>query len=304
MLWSAATCAQPAARPALPGWLSADLAQRGEWLRTRWAQLAAQGLSPATTAEPSLGVSKILTPTINLSEAPGAPILQLAVHTGTVGIDIMFAELVSPSGKQSVTVEFGVPFPPGKTDKLQFDQLLQSPFSGEGGFNIYSESGAWTLESVTLLSNDFSMIAYSGSQLASRFPSLTVNVVNNGTPDVTPPKAGKGKILTPSISLGSTTPYFAARLPVSDSNSGVRSVTVSITPPGGSFPTDGAYSLLSAPVKAGEVTAYESFSTSSPIGTYTINSFYVCDYAGNCLAGTSPSDIETAFGATSFQVTQ
>jgi hypothetical protein len=304
LLWNAATFGQTPAQLAAPSRASVELARQSEFLRARWAELAARGLTPATIVEPSLGASKILTPSINLGEAPGAPIVQLALNAGTVGYYALFASLISPSGSHEVGVGLEVPALPTNPEKRQFVVLLQSPFTSGEGFNIYSEAGVWTLQSINLSSNDGQLISYSGSQLASLFPGLTVNVVNKGTPDITPPKAGKGKILTPTVSLGSTAPYFAARLPVSDSNSGVQSVSLSIIPPGSNFPSNSAYSPLAAPVKAGDVTAYATFNASSPTGTYTISAFQVCDYAGNCLYKTSAADIEAAFGASSFEVTQ
>ncbi|HEY1963101.1 MAG TPA: hypothetical protein VGG69_11830, partial [Rhizomicrobium sp.] len=72
---------------------------------------------------------------------------------------------------------------------------------------------------------------YSQTQLAALFPSLTVNVTNNGTPDTAAPLITAGKVLTPKVSLSSTNPAFGVNLTMSDNLSGVQIGLLSVSAP-------------------------------------------------------------------------
>lgn len=130
-------------------------------------------------------------------------------------------------------------------------------------------------------------------------------MINNGTPDITPPTFGTGKILTPSVSLSSAMPVFAVRLAVADNLSGVTFANILINPPGSTFPAAGAYVDLLAPaLKRTVIAAWQPDPAKTVIGTYTISSINVCDFAGNCVNDTFPADIKKTFGTTTFQITR
>ncbi len=262
----------------------------------------AHGQGPASVVEPSLASGEVLTPTIDVTKAPGVPAVQVKLRSGTVGADSIIISLASPSGTHTVTASIQVPvyLPKPKTDTIKFQ--VASPFANQG-FGLYAEPGAWTISNLILQSNDGGFIVYSPAQLSSLFPSIVVNVTNSGTPDVNPPTIGVGKILTPTVSLGGSSPYFAARLPVADDVSGVTIVSLGIAPPAGSTIYVNASSNITLPVQKGVVTIAGMLPAGATTGTYIINSLYACDAAQNCLSEMTSAEIQKALGSTTFQVT-
>ncbi len=136
--------------------------------------------------------------------------------------------------------------------------------------------------------------------MASIFPSLTIQVTNNGSPDITAPMVSAGRVLTPTVHLSSANPVFGASLTVSDDISGVQYGVIGVDPPSGSGLI--AHQGGSAPVLNGTIKVYAYLNGSAPTGTWSITQFGACDVAGNCSSDTNPSDIQALFGTTTFQV--
>ncbi len=272
-------------------------------LRQQWAARAALGRSPTAIVEPSVSAGKILTPTVNVGLAPGVPELQITVKSGTVGLNSFIVSMTSPSGLRSVSTGFvsppGYPAEP-RTETIKFQ--VTSPFTNDG-FGLYTQPGGWTLSGLTLFAKDGQIVNYNGTEIAALFPSLTVNVVNDGTPDVTAPAILNGSILTPTVSLSAASPIFAARLGVKDDVSGVASVSLGISGPAGSSINTNAYVATSAPVLKGSVIPYLQIQATYPAGTYTITSVGACDVAQNCTYVTASADIASILGTTTFDVT-
>ena len=278
-------------------YLHTVLAQRAAALRAQWA---AHPL-PHQMIEPSLASGEILTPEINVAVAPGTPTIRLNIKPGSVGLFLIQGSLTSPNGQQSVSFQAQQPqYPPNPTRESLTIQVT-STFSNQG-FGFYTEPGAWTLSNISLLAMDGTSVFYSAYQLAALFPSIKVKVRNHGTPDVTPPTIKSGTVLTPSISLSSPEPYFAAKFKVADNTSGVANLSMNFTAPNGAFGY-GAYIELLAPVNKGKIIAAMLFQPGSPTGTYTIASLDACDVAGNCVSDTLPAEIQAILGTTTFQVT-
>jgi hypothetical protein len=298
---SAGSRAQPLAPQSQADMVRARLAARSAILRAEWAARTARGDVPAKIVEPYLMGGTIVTPNINVTAAPGLPEVQLQLNAGNVGIDSVSATIVSPSGMKGIVTIYSLPdFPPEPHKQSLMLQL--KPIFANLGFGLYSESGAWTLQSVSLSFKDDNSHDYTGQELASLFPSLIINVTNPNPADITPPAFGKGKILTRSISLGAASPYFAAKLAVADDVSGVANLNLQITPPnGGQF--DGPSAIPPAPVVNGTLVPAVGIPPGSPTGTYTITAISLCDVAGNCAFDANAADIKHAFGTTTFQVT-
>lgn len=263
--------------------------------------------SPSYAAsEPAITAGRIITPSINVAEPPGQIAISLTLKYGTVGISTILPNFTSPDGTHNISNFISPPMSPIQAPPKTFTAQIASPFAN-GGLGIFSEPGAWTLTSILLVAKDNTTTYYTGSQLSALFPSLTVTVTNNGTPDTKPPIFGNGLILTPTVSISSATPYFVVRMAVADAISGVANASITFTAPAsnGGFPVSGsAYVSTLAPLQQGNVTAIsQAFTTSSPTGTYTITNYTICDYANNCLSDNLPADIEKKFGTTTFQVT-
>jgi len=270
-------------------------------LRAAWA---ASGPHPAVTIFPSVVSGRVLTPTVDVQKAPGQPIVELTIASGLVKVSEISVTLSSPSGLHSITnPNVQVPTYPAAA-RQTLDILVQSPFAN-GGLGPYSESGPWKITNIMLTPETGDFISYDADQLALLFPSLTVHVTNADPADITPPIAGAGKILTPSVSLKAATPVFAVSLPVGDKLSGVMSVDILITPPGTTFPSLGAFAELSAPLHWGTVTASLQLDPQKQVpGTYTITGISLCDFASNCRQENAPAAIKKLLGATTFRVTK
>ena len=272
-------------------------------LRNQWAERKAAGLTPAVVTEPSLVAGAILTPSIDVGVAPGVPALQITVKAGTVGLNAFIATIASPDGLHSVSTSFLTPPAyPAEPAKQTIKFVIASPFSNSG-FGLYTVPGRWMLSSVTLFTKDGQIVEYGPGQLPALFPSTTVNVTNNGTPDSAPPTARKGVVLTPTVSLSAAAPVFAARVYVKDDVSGVGSVNIGIAGPAGTNFSTGAYDQPLDPVTEGSAIPSATLPANSPVGTYTITSFGVCDVAQNCTFVDSQAEIEALFGTTTFTVT-
>lgn len=248
---------------------------------------------------------KILTPDVNVQAAPGQAEIELTVVGVESGAQTVGATMTSPSGLITVTTGFGtvgVPiptYPPRNRVTVPF--YIESPIFKPNGLNLYSEAGAWAITSVSLVVNG-TPISYTGSQLAALFNNhLTVNVINKGSPDSAPPAYRNGKILTPTVSLSSGNPVFAAEIHVADKVSGVSSADLQFIGPNNTLVD--ATSDLTVPRMRGVAYLYTTLQTTDPIGTYTIQGFNICDAAGNCVYVTSPAELAQIFGASSFQVT-
>lgn len=257
-------------------------------------------VSAANASEPSIVAGTVLTPAVSVQAAPGQVELTVTIDQGTIGASAILASMTSPSGQTIGTGFIEVPSYPA-AHKVKVPFILQGPFLNSG-LTLYSEPGTWTITSITLLTNDQQVVWYSGSQLAALFDNkISVSVTNAGKDDITPPVIGRGKILTPTVSLSSSPPVFAVSLNVKDDVSGVSSVYLQFQPPSGN--PGGTSAALSAPLMAGKVDSFGTLAAGSPTGTYTLTSLYVCDYAGNCVNDNSASDLAKIFGGTTFEVT-
>ncbi len=271
-------------------------------LRTQWAARVAAGLAPATVTEPSLTAGKILTPTVDVSKAPGVAAAQLTVDAGTVGIAYVGVGTTDPTGQRNFQNAGTAALPPflPQPQSNTIDMQIAFGFGGLSG-NLYVTPGTYRIYIAFVVSRDGTTIFYQGNQLTSLFNQVTYTVTNPGTPDTAPPKVGRGAILTPVISLSKPSPYFAARLTVADTLSGVSLASLGISNGGGTtyFPQ----SNFSYPSRRGTADIVLDASPFT-VGTYTITSVTVCDVASNCLYKTAPADIQAIFPKTTFQVTQ
>ena len=283
---------------------TSDMQRLSTELRRQWAQRLASGSISGNVIEPSISSGKILTPHVDVARAPGIPALQVVLQSGSVGAAMVEAQFASPVSGAFVSIPT-VAIPPYPPEPASETVRLQDGFPfGSGAASLYVAPGVWHLQDMVVLSNDGQFVTYGAAQLASLFPSLTVDVANSsGTPDVAAPTIGHGRILTPIVSAGSPSPYVAARLTVADNLSGVSAASVTIGGPAGSHATFSLQTSLSFPVRKGQVDAYALLPSDAAPGTYTIIRVLALDVAGNTLTLDSPADINAVFGTVTFTVT-
>ena len=283
--------------------VSHELIQQAASLRAHWAELVARGKAPAKIVEPSVAGGKILTPKVNVTREPGVPEIQITVKSGTVGISGLQVTASPPSGSGSVIANISLPaYPPGQST-ITVKSLIQSPFSSSA-LGLYAQPGVWSISQILLATEDGNFIIYGPAQIASLFSGgATFTLVNPNTPDITPPVAGLGTILTPSVSLSSSAPTAAAQLAATDDVSGVSNGEVTFTAPGDGFSQFSVFKAKDAPARSATLVMSDLLSSSLATGTYTISSFSICDYAGNCLFDSAPADIAKHFSSTTISVT-
>lgn len=267
-------------------------------LRSQWTGRQASGQAPMSVVEPSIVSGRMLTSSVNVGRAPGVPQMQVTLNAGTVGTLYFSTVLQSPSGIHSAVATTFLPAYPAQAGN-QAVSFLATPSQGSSGFGLYAEPGVWTLSSITMISGDGQFLSYDAGQLAALFPAPSVTIVNAAA-DITPPTVGAGSILTPVVSVGGPSPFFAVNLSVADAQSGVSQVVVGFSGPPGSNVYLGANSALTLPLKKGQVVAYARMAPDTVRGNYTITSLSVCDAAGNC---TTPPSAAATFPQTAFQVT-
>jgi hypothetical protein len=285
-----------------PG-MSPELSAFGERDEARAAELRQAWLAsgrPRPTTAPVIVSGKILTPTLNVTVAPAAPEISVKFQTGPAGLAYIVAYYYSDTSGQ---LRYATYYAPGDFDapspakgRLKIEQPIY------GALGLYSAAGSWTLEQLTIADAAGNSTVYTGSQLASLFPSLNITVTNSGTPDTQKPVVTAGKILTPTVKLSSAYPSFRAKLTVSDNLSGVANVCVYVQEPGtgGGFCDDGT---PPSPLLSGTVDG-DTILKGDPTGTWTIFGYQVCDVAGNCVFDDSAADVQALFGTTTFTVTR
>jgi hypothetical protein len=247
----------------------------------------------AADATPTLISGQILTPTINVVRAPASPELKLnyAAPGGLVQVNVYFTSANGQVWYSDLYVGSSA-----NGGKLVIQNAQKS-------FSLYAQPGKWTLTGLALYGASGNT-TYNANQLASLFPSVTLTVTNNGTPDTVPPSITSGKILTPTVSLSAKNSSFEARLSGSDSLSGIYTVNVSLSGPPGSQGPLPASGFTVAPLKTGSVTASWDMTFGGETGTWTITGCSICDEAGNCNAVTSAAALEQLFGTITFIVTK
>jgi hypothetical protein len=276
------------------------------WRRAvRDGALAAHGIAtrPATVYDaasraataPIIVSGKIISASVDVTAQPATPKLSFKYSTPGLFYYAYF-EFVAPGGQILFTV-YEAPYPAAKSGQITFESLLDT-------LSLYAQPGAWTLTEAEIVDGTNTATQYTGSQLATLFPSLTFTVVNKGKVDFTPPTVSAGKVLTPKVSLGATYPYFKAQLTVADDVSGVAYPIVFIGPT-----TEEGISLDSVvplPVLSGKVTSATpvTFFADPPTGTWYILGYGAVDVAGNFFEDLTSADVVSLFGTDTFKVTK
>lgn len=273
-------------------------AARAATIRKEWLA-AGHTIEPA--GEPQITAGKVLTPKLNAAKQPAAPEYSVTFKTGPAGLSFISAYFDSPGGTQSLEVSYSTSSNPLPVTSGTLKIRQPGNSYGEGMFNPYSIPGSWVLEYLYIYDRASHQTSYDQTQIAALFPSATIALTNNGKPDGVAPVISAGKILTPTVKLSSTYPYFRTQLTVSDNLSGVNSVAVWVRAPGSSDIMSG-YNQPPAPLKSGKVGVANTLGASPKTGTWTIAEVDVCDVARNCLYDSSASDIQGLFGTTTFKV--
>jgi hypothetical protein len=277
--------------------MQAREAARAAEIRKQW--LAGHTMAPSL--EPTITGGNILTSKLNAARQPAAPEYSVTFNTGPSGLSSVEAYFYSPGEKQYIYVAYGAPNPAPPLTSGTLKILQPGNSYTDGMFSPYSVPGTWQLEDLYIYDRASNYTRYTQQQVAALFPGTSIALTNNGKPDGVDPVIAAGKILTPTVKLSSTYPFFRTELTVSDNLSGVHDVGVWIQPPGGGNYMSG-YNDPPAPVKSGKLVVYNDLGTSPKTGTWTITELEICDVAGNCVQDYDASDIQSLFGTTTFKV--
>jgi hypothetical protein len=227
--------------------------------------------SAADTTPPSMTSLELLTPVdMNVISAPAAMAVRVGITDDSSGLSQAYVDWVSPSGQQAV-YRYEYAETPLKTGTID----VQTP-----QLTLFAEPGTWTLTYISLCDRVGRCRDYSGSALDPFLSPRTVNVVNTRRPDVTKPTASAGVVMTPTISLASSTRRVRVRVRFDDDISGVRSSFVCVRSPSlaQAFCLTGDYSYAS---RGANQYVEGQFSSSAETGNWTIYQLNVNDVPGN-----------------------
>jgi hypothetical protein len=259
--------------------------------------------SPPKNGDAVITKGVILTPTINVAVAPGQPEIALTYKVGPSGLSEIYYVFQSESTAQQFGATAYFPDAPGSgtVDLLSF-YAGASPYVNQGGFTLYSAPGKWDVIQINIYDYAGHCTYYEG--VTSIMPQNSVTVVNNGTPDTTPPTISAAKILTPTIKRSATYPFLKLDMTVADDLSGVELVSAVFT----NAAKDSSFDIYSgsvAPVRSGIIEAGLRLNASYPTGTYVVTSVVACDAADNCYTLGKGTKLSELFGGkTSFTVTE
>jgi hypothetical protein len=256
------------------------------------APAAAEAANGSTL--PAIVSGQITSGALNVIVPPAAPVLQLNYRAP--GVYAMLLEFTSPHG-QVLTSSYVGQTLHGAQGTITFQDFANT-------LGLYAEPGIWTLTSATIsatINHSTVNTNYDQSQLAAIFTNPTMTVVNNGTPDFTPPVVSAGKILTPLVHLTGPHPSVDISLTVQDV-AGVNQAYVVFAPTQTTL-QETTNAVLPVPMVNGPVPLEYKFSLSSLEGPYRVVGYAAFDLAGNYVVDDTPADLNAAFGTTTFWVT-
>lgn len=250
---------------------------------------------PLPSGNPQITSGFISTPIVALHIPPAVPGVFFQFATGPTGLAWTEFDFVGPSGQNYAIYYFTFAAPTsGAVNRLGTTYR----------FNSYAEAGVYTLVSATIADYVGNTTTYNPDQLAKIFPKLTFYLSNIGDSDSAKPQLLSGKI-TPTVSLSSPRPVFAADLIVSDSLSGVGGASLILASPDGQIYTQ-AWGQPGTPIQLpAKLTAAANFiyETNFPRGTWTIIDVSISDIAGNTLDISDANQIKSLLGSNTFQLT-
>lgn len=254
--------------------------------------------------KPRLLGFKLVTPSIDLSDADPRLVLDMTLMDNASGLRRARVSLLSPSGVMM-------------TSSASFDSfpLLTGLRLQTESFDSFAEQGIWQITSITLFDEAGNRLDIKDSDMLEAGFSNEVSVINaNG--DVTAPSLDNFSILTPDVYPGTAADRMAFDITLSDAGAGVSSARIDMVSPSGVIVS--AVQTLAEPL-ASVVMHLETPLLSSHLeeGVWHVHSVLVVDGAGNSrqyaddLAGmgfatslhaTNPQSDNTAPGLSSFSV--
>ncbi len=268
----------------------------------------------AAVAPPALVSGEVSGNTVTIGSSVDSPTIKFAFTApGTlVGYGFTFTAPHGATytiGGGTVQANFGFPSylpPAGTSGTISFSETY-APMSH------YAEAGKWLLTGAVLTDAAGNTTHYTAAQLATVFSSVALTVKNAGLQDFAPPVISAGKLLNKIVSLSSPLPYVGVQVTVTDNLSGAVEGGLFLNLPdgkpypgffGGDPLSSGSGTYGPTPVKKGAYQFGDNIVAGSPIGTWTITGYQVCDYANNCVTDMKSADVEKLFGTTHITVTK
>jgi hypothetical protein len=240
----------------------------------------------AAFGQPNLTAFNFTPTTINTASGPATVTVNFSATDSAAGIFYFETAFVDPTGvffqrgskllvpSTSVTSSVTIPFP------------------------AFSNSGAWTVGGVFLLDTSGNTTFLTPDQLSGMgFPTV---LQVNSTIDTTPPSLTSLSLSSSSLNTTSAPANLSVNFTATDPQAGVQTVQVSLlSPSGASSPT---VTVTVPPTPTLTSAANFTFPKLSEAGTWTIQSVYIADAAGNTTI-LQTSDLMSSGFPTSFNVT-
>ena len=163
---------------------------------------------------------------VDVQQQGAAAIADMSITDDLSGVQMVFLTLHSPTGAQSA-IRNDLLSSGARKFAGKFAVGAQMMTQGGGYFTRFSEPGTWTADTVFVFDVNSNVKAYFAEDLTA-FGPATVNVVNQGGYDVTPPTVDAARLALHKLSLSKpppgaapgTLPFLRGELDVSDTGNG------------------------------------------------------------------------------------
>lgn len=247
---------------------------------------------------PRIISGKILSTSINVATAPGlAPTTEVSFRAAN-GAAYVILTFRSAHGQQ-ISNAYYAPYRLQKHGSWTFQD-----YQGAGP-KLYAEAGNWTLTSAEIVDGKYQKTTYDARRAAKLFQPAFFTVINNGTPDFTPPTISAGAILTQHVNLNNADAAFKASMTGSDDVSGIAYPILVVRSVANPLYTATSRGDLPLPQLSGTFTAsIPAFDFLGITGAWQIVGYGAADVAGNVFMDDKEADVRAVFGKTHFHVDQ
>jgi len=261
---------------------------RGHVLLLTYADLVARGFDHSLTVINSLGdallpnldLFNVLTPTVDLTAGDSVAAFRVEANDSPAGIGRIHVNLRSPSGDVYRWAE----------TRFSGNQTSVAVDINSNAFDSFAEPGVWTVTELALVDEAGNKRIYTTTDLTGSGYPVEVTVISNL--DTTPPMLDFFEIITDVVDPTPGDVRAACNVTVSDTQSGVHNVVVTLTSPSG-FVLLSSHNALDDPTTLNTRIDSEAFAKNAEGGIWSVSQVDVVDASGN-VASYNTADLSGA----------
>ena len=218
--------------------------------------------------KPAVDLFDVLTPTVDLTAGDSVARFRVDASDSPAGIGRIGVRLQSPSGSSYRWAE----------TRLTGNQTSVSVNIDSNAFDPFAEPGAWTVSELEIVDEAGNKRAYTTAELTASGYPVTVTVISNL--DATAPALDFFEVITDVVDTAPGDVQAGFNLTVSDGQSGVKQVVVTLMSPSG-FVLLGSHSALDPSASLSIRIDAEAFVCSAEVGVWVVSQVDVVDASGN-----------------------